>query len=161
MTSYQRTSIATRGEGGAALVELAVALPILASLFLGVVTGGAAYARKVSMTNAVREGTRSGATLEFSGSWAATTATRVEQVAAGDLGSAEICVLLLRAPSTVVAASADPCGLGGEPSTPAGVAPNTCLVKVWAQRTSKLQAAFFSRTVTQTAGAGARYERSC
>ena len=148
-------------ERGAALVEFALVLPLLASLLLGTVTGGAAYARKISMTNAVREGTRFGATLESSSSWAANTISRVEQVAAGDLASTQICVMLLRAPSTVVAVSPDPCGLTGEPATPTGLAANSCVVKVWDQRSSDLQAMFFSHTITQKQGAVARYERTC
>ncbi len=160
MRARRRIISATRSERGAALVEFALVLPVLASLLLGTITGGAAYARKISMTNAVREGTRFGATLENSGSWAASTVTRVEQIAAGDLASTQICVVLLRAPSTVVAASPDPCTLGGEPSL-AGIPAGSCVVKAWAQRTSDLQAFFFTRTITQTSGAVARYERTC
>jgi hypothetical protein len=70
-------------------------------------------------------------------------------------------VALVRAPSTVVAASPDPCALTGEPATPSGVPANTCLVKVWAQRPSQLQAMFFSTSITLKASAVARYERTC
>jgi Flp pilus assembly protein TadG len=51
-----------RGERGAALVELAIVIPVLVILLLGIVTAGQAYNQKLSLTNGAREGARYGAT---------------------------------------------------------------------------------------------------
>jgi Flp pilus assembly protein TadG len=52
-----------RGERGTAMVELAIVIPVLVILLLGIVSGGAAYNQKLSLTNGAREGARYGATL--------------------------------------------------------------------------------------------------
>lgn len=51
------------GERGAALVELAFALPILIMLAVGLVSSGIAYNNQLALTHAAREGGRYGATL--------------------------------------------------------------------------------------------------
>ncbi|MGH3650575.1 MAG: TadE/TadG family type IV pilus assembly protein [Acidimicrobiia bacterium] len=48
---------------GAALVELAFALPILIMLLVGMVSAGIAYNHQLALTHAAREGGRYGATL--------------------------------------------------------------------------------------------------
>src|SRR5262245_30517577 len=53
----------TRGEHGSILIETALILPILVMLLLGLVSGGDAYQRKLSLQNGAREGARYGATL--------------------------------------------------------------------------------------------------
>ena len=47
------------GEGGAALVEFAVILPVLILLVFGTIEFGRAYNAKVTLTHAAREGVRS------------------------------------------------------------------------------------------------------
>ena len=47
-----------RGEGGAAMVEMAFILPILLALVLGIYEFGRGYQAKVELTGAVREGAR-------------------------------------------------------------------------------------------------------
>lgn len=62
---YQRR--VERGERGAALLEFALIFPIFMTLALGMFSGGQAYNRKITMTNAAREGARYGATLDPTG----------------------------------------------------------------------------------------------
>jgi len=50
-----------RSEGGAAMVEFAIVLPILIMFFLGIVDFGRAFYLYNNLTNAVREGARLGA----------------------------------------------------------------------------------------------------
>ncbi|HET9260720.1 MAG TPA: TadE family protein, partial [Acidimicrobiia bacterium] len=50
-------------EPGAALIEMAIALPILVMLLVGIVSAGVAYNHQLSLTHAAREGGRYGATL--------------------------------------------------------------------------------------------------
>src|SRR5687768_13274185 len=59
---------ASRGESGAALVEFALVLPVFLMLLLGMMTGGLAYSRKLSVAQAAREGARYGATLPITAS---------------------------------------------------------------------------------------------
>ncbi|HEV3365128.1 MAG TPA: TadE/TadG family type IV pilus assembly protein [Acidimicrobiia bacterium] len=89
-------------ERGAALVEFALVLPLIMALILGMVTGGAAYNRKLSLTNAVREGSRFGATLDGSSTWASSIQTRTAELATGDLSTSQVCVQLVKNGSVVV-----------------------------------------------------------
>lgn len=50
-------------DGGAALIEMALALPILVMLLVGMVSAGIAYNHQLALTHAAREGGRYGATL--------------------------------------------------------------------------------------------------
>jgi len=56
-------SNASRAECGAALIEMALALPILIMLLVGIVSAGIAYNHQLALTHAAREGGRYGATL--------------------------------------------------------------------------------------------------
>jgi len=58
-----RARLQPRDERGAALVEFALILPVVVMLALGIISGGAAYQSKLSMSNGAREGARYGATL--------------------------------------------------------------------------------------------------
>lgn len=154
------------GERGAALVEFALILPVLASLLLGTVTGGAAYHRKITMTDAVREGSRFGATLNDAAGFGTSVRDRTVQLSAAELTNNDVCVQLVRAgsPDTVVRSyypsggGSCPANFGSAPETPT-MASGYCVVKVWAHRTSTLQAFFFSRPVELTAKSVAAYER--
>ncbi len=151
-----------RGDGGAALVEFALIAPLIFALLLGMVTGGISLSRKNSMTNGVREGARLGATLTEDATWADSTRTRVVNLAAGDLTSAQVCVRLVKAPSTVKRTSTG-CStdmLTRVPST-TGISTGECAVLVWAHRTSEMQAVFFSRDLDLDARSVSRYEREC
>src|SRR5215207_9336974 len=79
-----------RGDGGAALVEFAIIAPLVFALLFGVFTGGMALSRKNSMTNAVREGARLGATLPEDANWADKVQARVLDLAGGDLDASQV-----------------------------------------------------------------------
>ena len=53
----------SRGNRGAALVELAFALPLLIMLLVGMVSAGIAYNHQLALTHSAREGGRYAATL--------------------------------------------------------------------------------------------------
>lgn len=77
---------------GAALVELAFALPLLLMLILGMVSGGIAFNHQLALTHSAREGGRHAATLPVSnfGSmdvWLDTVALGAVNDSTGSLGS--------------------------------------------------------------------------
>jgi Flp pilus assembly protein TadG len=154
-----RTDRAGGKERGAALVEFALILPVLVSLLLGTVTAGIAYGRKLSMSNAVREGARYGATLTANGSWAAAVQTRTQSMATGDLSTGQICTALWKV-GTGASYSSSGCTIAN-PFVANNDHPGSagdCVVEVWAARPEQIQALFFSTTVTLKARAGARLE---
>jgi hypothetical protein len=55
--------VRSTGERGAAMVELAIVLPVLVILLLGIVSTAVVYNQKLSLTNGAREGARYAATL--------------------------------------------------------------------------------------------------
>jgi Flp pilus assembly protein TadG len=150
------------GDGGAALVEFAIIAPLFFALLLGLFTGGISMSRKNSMTNAVREGARFGATLAESGTWADTTQSRVVTLSSGDLTSSQVCVRLVKAPSTVRRESTG-CSAAMQALAPStsGIPSGDCAVLVWARRTSKMEVVFFSRTLTLDGDSISRFERDC
>ena len=86
-------------ERGAAVVEFALILPVFVALALGLFTGGLAYNRKITLTNAAREASRYGATLPVTttlDTWLTTVASIAQQNASGELDTGkpgrEICV---------------------------------------------------------------------
>lgn len=153
-----RTSVAD--ERGAALVEFALLVPLLFAILMGIFTGGIAYNRKISMSNAVREGARFGATLDDSGTWATEVTDRTVAASTGDLSSGQVCVRLITVPASVRRTNGNS-ACGTEPATPTGVQSGDCIVKVWAQRGSNLQVIFFSKALTLNEEAVGRYERDC
>lgn len=153
-----------RRDRGASLVEFALLAPLLFSLLLGLLTGGLSLSRQNSMSNAVREGSRLGATLEESGTWASAVQKRVVGLSGGDLVAQDVCVQLVKRESatSVVPRKASTC----RPSVAADV-PDTddlplghCAVLVWAQRGSDLNVIFFQRELSLEVDAFARYERA-
>lgn len=151
-------------ERGAALVEFAILLPVLMALILGMFSGGLAYNRKITMTDAVREGARYGATLLLDDvtiqaqrdGWADKVKLRVAQLSAGELSEAQpgqICAVLVLSTGTSPASNsncniADPANSSGE-----------WVARVRAQRGARLEAFFFSRDLTLNSTAVAFYER--
>lgn len=139
------------------MVELVVALPLLFSMLLGVTTGGRAYATRIGMVDAVREGARFGATLQLgTGPTAATdfgqqVTDRIVAAAAGELTPADVCVSLVLPGSPLACGVADPTGAAAQPGVH--------LVKVSATKPATLQFFFGSRTTTISVKSVARYER--
>jgi Flp pilus assembly protein TadG len=162
--TWRRRRRPERGRG-AALVEFALVTPVLVCLVLGIVTGGFALSIKNSMTNAVREGARVGATLPNTSTWGTSVRDRVVSLAGGDLTSAQVCVELRQVTSsgsTVLQAEPSSCSLSmSPPAIPATAPVGSCVSRVWARRTAEIQAFFFTRDVALTAGAVGQYERTC
>jgi Flp pilus assembly protein TadG len=159
-----------RAETGATLVEFALILPVLMALILGMFSGGISYNRKISMTNAVREGSRYGATLLDDTSqttdWYTPVRDRVVDLSSGDITASQVCVQLVKMTSANafgVVEQSPSCtpGPAGAPAIPGGAVANQCLVRVWAARDSTLEAMFFKTTLKLKAAATSRYERGC
>lgn len=144
-------------ESGAGLVEFALILPLLMALILGIFTGGLAYNRKISITSAVREGARFGATLACSascvsgGSFATQVKQRVADNSSGELSPSDVCAAVVLAPDT---ASPPTCGV----ADPAGSA-GTRIVKVSASKQTTFDVLLFRRALTLSSKSAARYER--
>jgi Flp pilus assembly protein TadG len=149
-------------------VEFALVLPILMCLLLGMLTAGFALSQKNSVTNAVREGARLGATLPEGTSWdtwATLVRDRVVDVSGGDVENDEVCVQIKSwsggSGATLGSWPAGSCPLtAAPPSVPASTPDGTCVVLVWARMTATLEAFFFSRDLTMDARAVGQYERS-
>jgi Flp pilus assembly protein TadG len=159
-----------RAEGGASAVEFALVIPFLMLLLFGMVTTAFAYSDHLSVTNAVREGARYGAAVDYStGSWATSVRDRVKQVYfnAGDtVTDAQICVDLVKSNgSTVTATGASWAGTncGTAPDVPADMTTGSCAVRVWVSKPQSIQlviapdltfdigaesVAYYGRTVT-------------
>src|SRR3954451_22537087 len=110
MVGHRRatTGRPAKGDGGAVFVELALALPVLMSLLLGLFTGGFALHRKIDLTQAAREAGRYGATLSSdqctSGcgglDWAHLVQSIAVQRANGELQASGVCVALVSGPGS-------------------------------------------------------------
>lgn len=159
------------GERGVALVEFALIAPLLFALLLGIVTGAIAYNRKITMSDAVREGARYGATLVAEDplgacttpvpatptTWCDKVRKRVIDLSAGELTASQVCAALVDQPDTAGLPAG--CSLT-KPASPTGVTAGTRrVVKVWAARTAEIEAIIYSRTVTLTSSLAAQYER--
>ena len=150
------------GDRGSALIEFAINMPLVFALLLGMFTGGISMSRKNSMTNGVREGARFGSTLPESVTWADDTRARVLALSAGDVTADQVCVRLVKAPSSVLRTSTG-CSvemLALAPST-TGINAGDCVVLVWATRTSKMEFVFGSRNLVLDAQSVSRFERDC
>lgn len=151
-----------RGERGTAFVELAIVLPLLFALLLGIFTGGAAYFRKISLVDAAREGARYGASLRTDAAagglatWRQNVKDRVVQISGGQLTAADVCVdLVTPTGGNVVCGVSDPPGASADPTV---LAPAR-LVKVSVSKVTKIEFFFFTSNPTLGAEVVARYER--
>lgn len=131
-------------------------MPILCALLFGMITTGFAYSDHLSVTNAVREGARYGAVVDYAppppappANWAESVRDRVKQVyfnAGSTLTDNEICVQLVDASTSHAVVSGNSwtgtdCGDG--PSAPEGMAAGTCAVKVWVSKPHTIQLIVF------------------
>lgn len=172
-----------RRETGAAALEFALVLPILAMLLLGTITAGITYSHGIGLSNAVREGARFGATTGTSPSpltpanWNSTVVARVRTTQFDSAASATaICVRLWKgtAAAGAVVTGSDACDQGtfgspalaisdpAFPALPGGLTPDSCVVQVLAaQKYSITLGVIPSLGGTMKRGAVARYERTC
>ncbi len=141
---------------GAALIEFALALPLLMVLIVGMVTAGHAYDQKLQVTHAAREGARFAATVApsqvFSNgdTWANNVRDLVIERSAGQLDAAQVCVSLVEgSPGTVhdgsasysTAGSATPC-IAGQ-AYPMSGADDGMRVQVTAARPGRIDLVMF------------------
>ena len=161
---------ACRTESGAALVEFALVLPVFLMLLLGMMTGGLAYSRKLSVAQAAREGARFGATLPITasnpiGAWlprvGALTISSSDGELEPDKPGRYVCIAHVPATGSAqkweVTGAATPVQSSGTCLADDGRAGET-RIQVVAQRSSKLEALVFSRDLTVGSHAVARFE---
>lgn len=151
---------------GAAVIELALVLPILVMLVFGIFSAGLTYNDHLSLTNAVREGGRLGAAIDYSANgtgWANDVRSRVQQTyfnGSSSLSDAQVCVALVSSAGTKLAQAA-PQGTscGNEP--PTGTIPTgTCVVKVWTAKPRTIELIVFPiKRLTITAQSVSYYGR--
>ena len=104
-TPRPRRLVRTRGERGAAMVELVLIIPVFLMLIFGAITAGLAYEHKAEVVHAVRDGARYGATVPLdqcnitsncgSRNWAQLVQYVTAQRSDGTLSTAQICVALV------------------------------------------------------------------
>lgn len=146
-----------RPDRGAVLLELVLVLPVLFALLLGTTTGGEAYASKISVVEAVREGARFGASLPLGtgptavSDFTTSVTNRVVAASAGSLTAPNVCVALVLPTGGTDCGVSDPAGASAEPMVH--------LVKVSGSKSSTIQFFFFSRSATLNSALAARYER--
>ena len=145
-------------------------LPVFLMLLLGMMTGGLAYSRKLSVAQAAREGARFGATLPITAStpvsaWLPRVGALTISSSDGELESGRpgryVCIAHVPASGTAqrweVSGSATPVLSTGTCIADDGRAGET-RVQVVGRRTSELEALVFSRNLTVSSHAVARFE---
>ncbi|MGZ4436325.1 MAG: TadE/TadG family type IV pilus assembly protein [Nocardioidaceae bacterium] len=161
-----------RESRGAAALEFAPVLSVLVMILIGTVTTGASYSRALSVSNAVREGARYGATADGSAaSWLTDVQSRVRTTQFDPNGSTtSICVQLYKHGTGSVKVGCDLASgpaltmpaITSYPAEPSGVLTGQCIVRVVAARKFTINLVVFgSITRTMTRGAVARYEGTC
>ena len=124
------------GDRGSAAVEFALVAPVMLMLLFGMVTGGLSYSDHLSIANAVREGARFGAAIDYTNpSWATSVRTRVQQVYFNDadtLTDEQVCVALVTGTGATLASVGTGCGVG--PAHPTEMASGSCAVKIWVRK---------------------------
>lgn len=155
---------------------MAVVLPLIIVLMLGIITGGISLNRSVSLNNAAREGARYGATLPIDGDmagWLDSVADIAIGAATGDLDDGQpdrvVCVAFVHPDGT------DPTDqtvriVVDEAGTRTITVGATChaddrpdderRVQVDVERSSELEVVFWSRTLTVHGTSTARFERT-
>lgn len=149
-------------------MEFALVLPVFLMVVLGMLTGGLAYSRKLSIAQGVREGARYGATLPYT---PATPSTWLDKVAAVTRSSSDGELAATQPGQFLCVAYIDGAGVGTRREESGGsvtTASGPCLaddgrsgearVQVVASRSSTLQALVFSRDLTLASHAVARFE---
>lgn len=172
-TSQRRTARLNTNEAGAVAVEFALVLPILVMLLLGITTTGLSYSHAIGVTNAVREGSRFGATTDATvgATWAADTIKRVRGTQFDDPSDeTAVCVQLWKVGTGAVSGDCSqgavtpplalPVTANDPPEVPSGVPTGACIVRVVAARNFSINIAIvpvWNRV--HVSSSVARYER--
>jgi Flp pilus assembly protein TadG len=160
-----------RGDGGAALVEFALVLPVLLMIVVGMFSGGLLYNQKQQLTHATREGARYAATIPenqvFTNglSWQVNVRDLIVERSVGDLTDAQVCVSLVRGSGgTLTVVNGHTTAAGGAACIPSQTYPvsssdSGLRVQVTATRPGTIDLAVFGKyTVTLDAKATAKSE---
>jgi Flp pilus assembly protein TadG len=147
-------------ERGTAMVEMALLLPVVMGLMLGIFTGGSAYFRKISLVDASRDGARYGASLKVPAeglvAWRQAVRARVAEQSGGEISAGEVCAeLVVPTGSDLTCGVKDPAGAATDPN----VLSPASLVKVAVVKPTKLEFLYFGWNVDLGAKVAARYER--
>lgn len=132
-------------------VEFALIVPFLAMLLFGMITTGLTYNDHLSVANAVREGGRFGAGLDYTqGTWATSVRDRVKDTyfsSGGTISDAQICVRILNNLGAAPASSNSWLGSSCSGSEPAGLpssmAAGSCVVKIWVTKSAGIDLVIF------------------
>ncbi|MFL6108292.1 MAG: TadE/TadG family type IV pilus assembly protein [Marmoricola sp.] len=133
-------------------MEFALIVPFLMLILFGMVTTGFAYNDHLSISNAVREGSRFGIALDYTQTgWATSVRDRVKDVYFNDgstLTNAQICVKIVTNTGTPGSpVIGNPAGSTGnwagsdcdtEPANPSNMATGSCAVKVWVEKPANI-----------------------
>ncbi len=146
-----------RSSDGAVAVEFALILPVLLMLLFGITTAGISFTHAIGLSNAVREGSRFGATDHPGGApfpftaaqwdtWGTDTIARVRGTQFDDTSvTTAVCVDMLKVGNGTLAGSFK-CHQGNGSVQPpldasrapavstADIAAGTCVVRVWSAR---------------------------
>ena len=159
---------------GAAMVEFAIAFPLILMLLVGMITAAVAYNHQLALSHAAREGSRLGATLPVSNyasldAWLDAVAQAVGDDATGTLGDGVpgryVCVAYLHPTGTLETDSTRRrveksgaqvysdagCFVDGRPDAERRV-------QVQVRRDTDLSLAFFSTTLTLDSDGTSRFE---
>ncbi|HXV71012.1 MAG TPA: TadE family protein [Acidimicrobiia bacterium] len=161
-----------RTDRGAALIEMALALPILVMLLVGIVSAGIAYNHQLALTHAAREGGRYGATLpvESMSDWLDIVVAQTVQDATGALDDGVpgryVCVAFVHPAGISANDSTASRELMADGSTSDGSAPcfadgrpdDERRVQVVVERESDFSVVFFSTTLTLDEKAVSKFE---
>lgn len=173
--------VARRGDDGAAAVEFALIFPIFMILALGIIAAGTAFSRQINVTQAAREASRYGATVDIS-TLAGTTQQAhtdawlalVDSAAVAAVGGAnnpiggydQMCVALVVTDSSGAAvAGSRHLDHGGSPvagactNTATAAIPSTTFVQVVLLRNVTFAVLFINPTIHVDAVSSTPYER--
>lgn len=169
LTTIRR--IRDKDERGAALVEFALILPLLAAITFGMLTSGVVYNHKMDLTHAAREGARYGATVPLAQctptsncggkTWAQLVQSVVAERSFGDVTTSQVCVALVSgtgSPASPVGASYTT-NSDGSACYDDGNGDTGNRVQVYITKTGdKINAVLFKANVTLTSKATAKFE---
>lgn len=134
-----------RNEAGASAVEFALVFPFLMLVLFGMVTTGFTYSDHLSITNAVREGSRFSAAVDYTqAAWATSVRDRVKQTyfnAGNSVSDAQICVKIVNSTGATPTGATSWIGsnCGTEPDRPASMATGSCVTKVWVKKPADIE----------------------